>query len=279
MANRFWVGGTGTWDNADTTHWASASNGAGGQTVPGSGDTVTFDGSSGGGTVTVNHASNTIQSLTMGAFTGTLDFATNDNNITLTTSTGFSGTGTGARVLNMGDGTWTLSSTGSTWDVTTATNFTLNRNGSTIAFTGTASTSSRVFIGNTACTYNIVSFAANTSGGLNSLTAGTTITTLQMTAPATLSLTGGITLTLTNAPTLAGTASNKSGIRSSSATSNAVISCASGTMTIDHGVLVGGLTFSGGATFTTTNTYGLLPLTGITPTATVGGGGGGLVIA
>jgi hypothetical protein len=54
MANRFWVGGTGTWDAADTTHWAATSGGAGGQSVPGAGDAVTFDGASGGGTVTVN---------------------------------------------------------------------------------------------------------------------------------------------------------------------------------------------------------------------------------
>ena len=52
MASRFWVGGTGTWDASDTTHWATASNGAGGASVPGSSDAVTFDASSGGGTVT-----------------------------------------------------------------------------------------------------------------------------------------------------------------------------------------------------------------------------------
>src|SRR5688572_1536024 len=53
MAARFWVGGTGTADLADTTHWAATSGGAGGQSVPGSADTVTFDGSSGSGTVTI----------------------------------------------------------------------------------------------------------------------------------------------------------------------------------------------------------------------------------
>ena len=153
MAARFWVGGTGTWDASDTTHWASSSGGAGGQSVPGSSDDVTLDGSSGGGTVTVSHATNTILSLTMGAFTGTLDFATNDNNISMGT---FSGTGTGVRTLNMGDGTWTLTATtGTVWNNATVTNFTLNADGSTIniAATGTAS---RTFAGGSK-TYNNLS--------------------------------------------------------------------------------------------------------------------------
>ena len=41
VASRFWVGGTGTWDASDTTHWAATSGGAGGQSVPGSSDSVT----------------------------------------------------------------------------------------------------------------------------------------------------------------------------------------------------------------------------------------------
>jgi hypothetical protein len=57
-ASRFWVGGTGNWDASDTTHWAASSGGGGGASVPGSGDTVTLDGSSGGGTVTVTAAVN-----------------------------------------------------------------------------------------------------------------------------------------------------------------------------------------------------------------------------
>jgi hypothetical protein len=43
---RFWVGGTGSWDAATTTHWAATSGGAGGQSVPTSSDTVTFDSAS-----------------------------------------------------------------------------------------------------------------------------------------------------------------------------------------------------------------------------------------
>lgn len=114
MAARFWVGGTGTWDASDTTHWAASSGTAGGQSVPGSADTVTFDGSSGGGTVTVNVPGGiTIQSYTFGAFTGTIDHATNNQDVTITGASGsaLSGTGTATRTFNMGSGTWTINAT------------------------------------------------------------------------------------------------------------------------------------------------------------------------
>jgi hypothetical protein len=54
MASRYWVGGTGTWDASSTTHWASASGGVGGASVPITTDDVFFDANSGGGTVTIN---------------------------------------------------------------------------------------------------------------------------------------------------------------------------------------------------------------------------------
>src|SRR6185437_4318435 len=83
-ASRFWVGGTGTWDNATTTHWSASTGGAGGASVPAATDTVTFDGSSGGGTVTVNatiNGTNTLVSITAGAFTGALDLNANTSTI------------------------------------------------------------------------------------------------------------------------------------------------------------------------------------------------------
>jgi len=57
MANRYWVGGTGTWDGADTSHWSASSGGASGASVPTSSDDVYFDGSSDSGagfTVTIS---------------------------------------------------------------------------------------------------------------------------------------------------------------------------------------------------------------------------------
>jgi hypothetical protein len=40
---RYWVGGSGTWDLANTTNWSASSGGAGGASVPRSADAVVFD--------------------------------------------------------------------------------------------------------------------------------------------------------------------------------------------------------------------------------------------
>ena len=53
MANRYWVGGTGTWDSTSTTNWSDTSGGSGGFSVPTSADNVFFDANSGSGTITV----------------------------------------------------------------------------------------------------------------------------------------------------------------------------------------------------------------------------------
>lgn len=53
MANRYWVGGTGTWNTSNTTNWSATSGGAGGASVPTSADLVYFDANSGTGTVTI----------------------------------------------------------------------------------------------------------------------------------------------------------------------------------------------------------------------------------
>jgi len=46
MANRYWVGGTATWDATAGTKWSTTSGGSGGASVPTSIDNVFFDGSS-----------------------------------------------------------------------------------------------------------------------------------------------------------------------------------------------------------------------------------------
>jgi hypothetical protein len=73
MADRYWVGGTGNW--SDTARWSATSGGAGGASVPGSGDAAIFNSSSGAGTATVD-SDVTIQTLTTNGFTGTLAFGT-----------------------------------------------------------------------------------------------------------------------------------------------------------------------------------------------------------
>jgi hypothetical protein len=71
MANRYWVGGTGTWDTSSTTHWSASSGGSGGASVPTSADSVFFNANSGGGTVNIIDYVDAA-SLDCTGFTGTL---------------------------------------------------------------------------------------------------------------------------------------------------------------------------------------------------------------
>lgn len=141
MAARFWVGGAGTWDGVDLTHISATSGGAGGASNPGSGDTMTFDGSSGGGTVTVTYAVD-VTSITMGAFTGTLDFGSSSP-----TMQAFLNSGTGTRTLVQGSGTWSITGNAITvWDWTVLTNFTFTKGTNPIRFTYSGSTGTRTIV-------------------------------------------------------------------------------------------------------------------------------------
>jgi len=71
MANRYWVGGTDSWNGTAASKWATTSGGAGGASVPTSSDNVFFDGSSGAGTVTIATATANCADLDFTGFTGT----------------------------------------------------------------------------------------------------------------------------------------------------------------------------------------------------------------
>lgn len=98
MANRYWVGGTGTWDTTTTTNWSASSGGASGASVPTAADTVIFDANSNGApyTVTLTGALTCLDFNVSGGFavtfssTGTL---TVSGNFTLLSSTVWSATG------------------------------------------------------------------------------------------------------------------------------------------------------------------------------------------
>ena len=72
MADRYWVGGTATWDSTAGTKWAATSGGAGGQSVPTSLDAVFFNAASGAGTVTVGTGGGNALSINCTGFTGTI---------------------------------------------------------------------------------------------------------------------------------------------------------------------------------------------------------------
>ena len=93
MANRYWVGGTGTWDNTIGTKWSDTSGGTGGASVPTKNDDVFFDANSGSGTVTTSATGYLpgtgprTKNLDLTGFTGTL----NSNPINVSTFGSFIG--------------------------------------------------------------------------------------------------------------------------------------------------------------------------------------------
>ena len=96
MANRYWVGGTATWDTTAGTKWATTSGGAGGASVPTSADDVYFDAASGAVTVTIGSGA-TGKSLICTGFTGTINGSAQWNlwgGLTLVSGMTFSYTGT-----------------------------------------------------------------------------------------------------------------------------------------------------------------------------------------
>jgi hypothetical protein len=117
MAARFWVGGAGTWSSTNTTNWSATSGGAGGETVPTTTDDVTFDSSSGTGTVTTDYSPTVISiaqssaniTLTLGAnLTCSGAYTHTGGTINLNTfrlvPQSFTSSGTTARTLNIGTG-------------------------------------------------------------------------------------------------------------------------------------------------------------------------------
>lgn len=75
MANRYWVGGNGTWNASNTANWSATSGGAGGASVPTSADAVYFNAASGTGVATLEQDVDCL-TINLTAFSGTLDWAT-----------------------------------------------------------------------------------------------------------------------------------------------------------------------------------------------------------
>lgn len=279
MTAKFWVGGTGTWDSSTTTNWSLSTGGAGGAAVPVTGDSVTFDASSGGGVVTVAAAVSglSLTTLTMGAFAGTLDFSVNNPSLTFTTS--FSNNGIGARTLKLGSGTFTVSAqNGTVWDFGVVTNFV---NPSTFAGTSTvlisaAANNQRTIVLGAGCTYATLTIAntGSTANAANLNGGGTgVVTTLNLTAPLNVVLAGG--MTITNALNIAGTAFNNAvQIYASSGAVSWTLSSAGGTA---NWCVIGNLTAITNS-LTATNSINLGGNTNVAITGPSGGGGAGAVI-
>jgi hypothetical protein len=95
MADRYWVGGTASWDGTAGTKWATTSGGTGGETVPTTADDVFFDAGS-TGTVTISTGNTGAKSINCTGFTGTFAGTANitiAGSLTLAAGMGYTYTG------------------------------------------------------------------------------------------------------------------------------------------------------------------------------------------
>jgi hypothetical protein len=167
LASRYWVGGTGTWDNLALLKWSTTSGGLGGSAVPTSADDVFFDANSGANTVTIGAGTAICSTLTMTGFTGTLAFGTNSIDIAgtgtiYTGATTFTVTGTPlilctnssatARTINAGAVTETNSIsfdiTAGSGSITTTASTNYKNLTFSGTFTGTLNNNTRTLYGN-----------------------------------------------------------------------------------------------------------------------------------
>jgi len=137
MAARFWVGGSGTWDNSSTANWSATSGGASGASAPTTADTVTFDNNSGTAatvsvaatattsTCTINKSDINLNFTGSPTFTGTTTLTAGTitlNTFTLTCSA-FSSSNSNVRTIAFGTGAITITAGNATvWSTSTSTN-------------------------------------------------------------------------------------------------------------------------------------------------------------
>jgi len=139
MANRYWVGGTATWDGTAGLKWALTSGGLGGQAVPTTSDTVFFTNLSGANTVTIGTGA-VCSTLTMTGFTGTLAFGTNTisaagTGTVFTGATTYSVSGTPLILVTNATSTSRTITAGSVTEANSIS-FNINNGGSTLTVTG-----------------------------------------------------------------------------------------------------------------------------------------------
>jgi len=151
MADRYWVGGTASWDGTAGTKWATTSGGAGGASVPTAADDVFFDANSGTGTVSIATGNTGAKSINCTGFTGTLGGSAAISvagSVTLVNAMGFTYTG-GLTITGSG----TLTSAGKTFS---GGGITINGTGITVGLGDAVSTAFNLVV--TAGTFNTNNF-------------------------------------------------------------------------------------------------------------------------
>jgi hypothetical protein len=224
MADRYWVGGTGTWNTSSTTNWSASTGGASGASVPTAADNVFFDQA---GTYTVT-CTGALTCLDITVSAGTVTFANGTSPTfaisgsmsllagTVWSSTGgitFSSTATGRTITTNGvalnslitfngvGGGWTLGSalTNGAGFTTVLTNGTLNLSSYTLSTGAFTSTNTNIR------TINFGTGQISCTGSSN-VWVTTTTTNLTITGTGTINLTGA------SAKTFAGGGFSYSGI-------------------------------------------------------------------
>jgi hypothetical protein len=255
MANRYWVGGTATWDATAGTKWATLSNGAGGAAVPTNTDDVFIDGSSGTGTITL--ADNSVcASLNCTGYTGTLSHPA-----AVALFIGGANAGASNVALKLVSGMVYTLGAGTT---------------STISFQTTQSTTQTVDSGGK--TLGTVTFGTNT---------GSTVANYQLAAGLTTSTTG--TLGLSRGTLDLNSQTVSWGLFSSNNSNTRTLTLGSSTITLTGAGTVWDMTTSTGATLNAGTSQITMNGTNQSPTFQGGGltyynitkvadGGGGLVV-
>ena len=98
MADRYWVGGAGTWNSVNTTNWSATSGGAGGGSVPTSADDVYFNSASNANSYTVTTPGNTTAMAcrnfnVAGPLVGTVTFSNTNSQVNIQGSLVHAGSG------------------------------------------------------------------------------------------------------------------------------------------------------------------------------------------
>jgi hypothetical protein len=194
MADRYWVGGDGTWDASSTTNWATSSGGSSGASAPTSADNVIFDAASNTGT---------------NAFTVTIGGTSASPSVCNDFTTGGAGGALdGAMTLSLGTtanldiyGSMTLPASNLTWTGTNATtcllSFKATTTGKTITTNGVTLTNQRVVFQGNGGAWTLGSAFTSTSivfpqeGTFNTGNYNMTILSLQRTTTTTAVLTLG----------------------------------------------------------------------------------------
>jgi hypothetical protein len=271
----------GQWTSTNTANWALSSTatcGSGAGVVPSqasNADKIQFDANSLAGTVVVSvgaaNSTLTMSDLTTSAFTGTLDFSVNNNNVIFNGGTGGVGwTSTGASTkLKLGSGTFTDQIVaGGTFNFGGFTAGNMTAGTSTLVNTGT-----NCYGGLSANGLTLYNYTANCTGGNLALTGSFTLNTLTI-GPGnciTQGTSGGVT-TITSLVSN-GTSTSVACIYSAHQSTQPSMSSASN-QTVNY-MFITGWTFTGGGTWTANNSSSAsqYSVTGITFNPPSGGGG------